>query len=65
MLDIYNVSGQQLRSLVQEGQDAGEHVAIWDAQDNNGRPVSSGIYIYRLIGDGGTFSATQRMVLLK
>ena len=65
MLDIYNVSGQQLRSLVQEGQDAGEHVAIWDAQDNNGRRVSSGIYIYRLIVDGGTFSATQRMVLLK
>jgi hypothetical protein len=62
-LTIYNVLGQQVRALVQGRQEAGFYRVTWDGRDAAGRPVSSGIYLYRL--EAGGFTETRRMLLLK
>ena len=62
-LVVYNVLGQRVRVLVQERQVAGYYRLAWDGEDAVGRPVSSGIYLYRLTA--GKFAATRRMLLLK
>ncbi len=62
-LVIYNAIGQEIRTLVQKVQPAGEYVVHWDGTDNLGQKVSSGIYMYHLTS--GDFSQTRRMMLLK
>ncbi|MDA0711783.1 MAG: T9SS type A sorting domain-containing protein, partial [bacterium] len=62
-LVIYNVLGQQVRQLVAASQPAGFYRVGWNGQDALGRPVSSGVYFYRLTA--GSFSQTKMMVLLK
>jgi len=62
-LIIYNLMGQQVRTLVKGTQTAGQHIAIWDGRDNFGQPVSSGMYIYRIMS--GDYIAHHKMVLLK
>lgn len=62
-LIIYNAIGQEIRTLVQKVQPAGEYVVHWDGTDNLGQKVSSGIYMYHLTS--GDFSQTRRMMLLK
>ena len=62
-LAIYNAKGQRLRSLVNEPQFAGPKTATWDARDDDGGSIASGVYFYRL--DVGGVSETKRMVLLK
>ncbi len=47
LLTIYNISGQHIRTLVDEEQNAGSYERLWDATDSWGRSVSSGIYFYR------------------
>ena len=62
-LVIYNMLGQSVRTLVQSNQKAGFYRVAWDGRDALGRPVSSGIYLYRLVS--GRFVQTRRMILLK
>lgn len=62
-MDIYNVLGQQVRTLVNEFQEAGYKSVIWDGRDNSGGTVASGIYFYRM--DAGDFSETRKMMMLK
>ena len=62
-LVIYNAIGQEIRTLVQKFQPAGEYIVHWDGTDNLGQKVSSGIYMYHLTS--GDFSQTRRMMLLK
>jgi len=47
-LKIYNLSGQEVRTLVNARQPAGMKSVVWDGRDGFGKEVSSGIYIYRL-----------------
>ncbi len=62
-LVIYNLLGQEVRTLVRESMDAGFHSVVWDGTDEFGKQVASGIYIYRMsVAD---FSQVQRMMLLK
>ncbi len=60
---IYNVLGQQVKVFDQGQQSAGEHSVTWDATDNDGQAVASGMYFYKLTA--GEFSASRKMVLLK
>ncbi len=60
-LQIYNIRGQRVRTLVQEFQRAGEHSVVWDGRDDAGQTVASGIYLYRLSVAG--FSQVKQMVL--
>ena len=62
-LVIYNLLGQHVRTLVAGEQAAGRHRVSWNGTDDAGRTVGSGMYIYRLTGEG--FAQTRRMMLLK
>jgi len=62
-IDIYNIRGQRVRSLVNEYMHTGEHKAIWNGKNDNGMPVSSGVYFYRF--SSGDYTETRRMLLMK
>jgi hypothetical protein len=47
-LTVHNLVGQQVAILTQGARQAGAHVLTWDGRDGNGRPLASGIYVYRL-----------------
>lgn len=59
---IYNSIGQRIRTLVDQYQELGSHAVIWDGRDDEGSPLASGIYIYRLTI--GSFSEAKKMVLV-
>lgn len=65
MLSVYNVAGQKVRTLVDGRGRAGSYRVIWDGKDDLGRDVSSGIYFYRLTVDGGKWTETKKMVLIR
>ena len=62
-LDIYNISGQKVRTLANATQAAGTYSAVWDGTDNNGNAVSSGAYIYSINAEG--FQQSRKMMLIK
>ena len=62
-LVIYNFLGQTVRTLLDETQGPGFKSINWDARDNAGRRVASGIYIYRMQADN--FVQTKKMLLLR
>lgn len=62
-LEVYNVVGQVVRTLVADHQNAGRYVVQWDATNDNGQPLSSGIYFYHI--QAGEFQKTKKMLLLK
>ena len=62
-LVIYNVLGQPVRTLVDQSQAAGSYQVQWDARDQQGVSLSSGIYIARLSYPGGV--QTRRLLYLK
>jgi len=62
-LIVYNMLGQQIRTLVDKVVIAGNMSATWDGKDSRGMTVSSGIYLYRLTA--GSFTAAHKMILLK
>ncbi len=62
-LQIYNLLGQKVKTLVNEYQPFGSHHIVWDGKNERGKIASSGIYFYRLEVNG--VSQTKRMVLLK
>jgi hypothetical protein len=62
-LEVYNVVGQVVRTLVADHQNAGRYVVQWDATNDNGQPLSSGIYFYHI--QAGDFQKTKKMLLLK
>ena len=60
---IYDALGQEVRRLVADTKSAGRYTIQWDARENLGRGVGSGVYIAKV--EAGAFSATQKMLLLK
>jgi hypothetical protein len=62
-LVIYDVNGRVVRTLVAGHRAAGKHEAKWDARDEAGRAVASGVYVYRLTA--GADVAVQRMVFVR
>jgi hypothetical protein len=62
-LDIYNILGQKVKTLVDGAMPAGYHKLEWDGSDHNGLGVSSGVYLYKLKADN--FTRVNRMTLLK
>ena len=61
-LEVFNILGQRVATLVDGVQPAGFHEARWDATNAAGRAVGAGVYLYRLRGGG--VSLTGRMVLI-
>ena len=62
-LEIYNVMGQRVRTLVQGTQEPGRYKIIWNATNDFGQALSSGMYIYRI--QAGDFVSVKKLVLMK
>ncbi len=62
-LKVYNIQGREIASLVNGDLEAGEHNAIWNATDNYGKTVASGVYFYKLKCKDHV--AIKKMVLVK
>jgi hypothetical protein len=62
-LDVYNVLGQHIRTLIRGDLEAGQYSSTWNGRDKSGTSVPSGIYFYKLTA--GSFSETQKMLMLK
>ncbi len=62
-LKIYNVLGQEIRTLVKGTQSAGLQTVQWDGRDKRGQAVSSGVYFYRL--ETSSFTKTMKMMMMR
>lgn len=62
-LTVYNVLGQQVASLVDAFQEAGDFSVKWNGKDGAGNKVPSGVYVYQLKGEG--FVQARKMILLQ
>jgi len=62
-ITVHNVLGQAIRTLVDQVMPSGDHSVEWDATDQSGRPVASGIYFYRMAV--GQVSYTRKMTLIR
>ena len=62
-ISIYDMLGNKIKSLVQRDQVSGFKSVQWNAQNNQGEPVSAGVYLYKIQADG--FSQTKKMILVK
>jgi hypothetical protein len=62
-ITIYDIMGREVRTLVNQTQDAGFKSVIWNATNDYGKPVSAGVYLYQI--QAGDFVQTNKMVLLK
>ena len=62
-LEIFNLKGQKVRTLINSELKAGKHNIVWNGLDNNGKPVASGVYFYRL--SNGEQILSRKMMLMK
>ena len=62
-LAVFNVLGRKVKTLINEQMPAGTHTVVWDGREDNGNPVASGVYLYRL--ETGSSVFTRKMMLLK
>jgi len=62
-IDIYNLMGGHIKSLVSMNQNPGYKTIEWNATNDYGQPVSAGMYIYTI--QAGSFMDTKKMILLK
>jgi hypothetical protein len=60
---IYDIMGRKVKTLVNKSQNAGFKATIWDATNDLGQPVSTGVYLYKI--QAGEFRQVKKMVLLK
>jgi hypothetical protein len=60
---IYNIKGQKVKTLANNRFNAGTHQVLWNGKDENGKPVTSGIYFYKM--NSGKFISTKKMILMK
>ena len=62
-LEIFNVRGQKVKTLINDNMDAGLHQVLWAGLDNDGKQISSGIYFYKM--QAGKYISTRKMILMK
>ena len=62
-LEVFNVKGQKIKTLVNEYQDAGKYNVNWQGKDELNRNAASGVYLYQLTT--GEYTITRKMILLK
>ncbi len=62
-LEVFNILGQKIQTLVDKKQRRGTYILTWDGSDEQGTSVSNGIYFYQLKADN--FENTNKMILLK
>jgi len=62
-MTIYDLTGRQVRELLNENKSAGYHTIQWDGKNQIGQQVSSGLYIYQI--SAGKFNQTRKMAFVK
>jgi 2',3'-cyclic-nucleotide 2'-phosphodiesterase (5'-nucleotidase family) len=62
-LKIFNILGQEVRTLVDHYQEAGNHSVTWDGRNDAGQLVGSGIYFYQIVA--GQNQCTRKMMLMR
>jgi hypothetical protein len=62
-ITIYDLLGNVVNHLVKKNQSSGSKSVQWNATNNQGEPVSAGVYFYKI--QAGEFSRTKKMILLK
>jgi len=62
-IDIYNLMGQKIRTLVSKQQQPNYYKITWNGKDDNGTMVASGVYIYRI--RAGYFNQSNKLLFLK
>ena len=62
-INIYNILGQRVKTLVSGDLESGQHSYTWDGVDANGRNVASGVYFYKM--QAGKYSSTKKMIMMK
>lgn len=60
---VYNIAGQKIKTLINKEQQAGSYKIQWDGNNDQGIPVASGIYLYRLKKEG--LVKTRKMILIR
>ena len=63
VLTVYDMLGREVRVLVNDTQDAGYRIALWNGTNDHGRPVGAGMYIYTIRAND--FYEVKKMILLK
>jgi FlgD Ig-like domain len=64
-LNIYNIKGEKVRSLMNSDLAAGEHHITWNGKDDNGSTATSGIYFYYAESNNGDFTSVRKIILMK
>ena|GEM_PF-1716640 len=64
-LEVFNILGQRVKTLVDTRQSPGRHTIYWDGTDEQGQPLSSGVYFCRLEVSGIEFVKSGKMMLMK
>ncbi len=62
-MEIYNILGQSVRTLVNQDLNAGFHSIQWNGTNDQGKPLASGMYIYSIQASG--FHAVKKLVFMK
>jgi hypothetical protein len=62
-IEVYNVLGQKVKTLVNDEKEPGLHSVVWYGKDDSGRNVASGIYFYRM--STSDYHRTDKMIFLK
>ncbi|MDP8233076.1 MAG: choice-of-anchor J domain-containing protein [Candidatus Zophobacter franzmannii] len=62
-IDIFNIKGQQVKTIANSLFNAGSHSVLWNGMDSNGSIVPSGVYFYRM--QSGMNSQVKKMILMK
>ncbi|MEA2096041.1 MAG: T9SS type A sorting domain-containing protein, partial [Candidatus Cloacimonadota bacterium] len=62
-INIYNMKGQLVKTLVNENLDSAYHNVSWNGKDNSSKTVSSGIYFYKM--KSSNYTSTKKMILMK
>ncbi len=63
ILEVYNLRGQHVKTLVNKVKETGDHTVIWNGTDETNKPVSSGVFFYKM--KSGGIEQTKKMILMK
>ncbi len=62
-LRVFDMLGREVKTLVNDDQQAGNHTAVWDGTNNSGEMVASGMYVYKL--QAGKTQISKKMTLMR
>ena len=62
-IEVYNIKGQKVRTLVSETKSSGNYRITWNGTDDNNRSIATGVYFYKM--KSGSYTSTKKVILVK